>query len=468
MNYALEQTQSEDPEVVETAFTEAVDNGAKIAEICTEIMPGEWNTKGSYSIADELKKLPDRSTKEMVVVKDNLSGIVDVVIPAGAMGGGVVAMPNGEKRPYRLTPDEVMTADERVAAHAEVRNYNIPGFSKQRIQDALLQEGYRYIRFYNNDGILGYRPDDSYFEGKDVSLNKLNGKSLETISHFDVSEHVQKATNVLFHRIQMLRDDNNRWILYLKPQNEPSFSVYPDKADINQFFSTIKQGQNEEGERLRTELAQKYHALATNRPELKIDLFGGGKDNEADLSKIQRVIIYKTKDERILCAPVIDGIPKVEPREITPQQWQRMWVAEDMAEYKTKLAAKVFNDLLKPIQVVEMEEKSALPQVNMKQYGEIKTKHPDAILLFRNGNNYESYAEDADKVSKSLKFDKAIGLEGGSKNQVDIVSFPNYKLDTVLPELIRVGNRVAICDKVEYKEAIDHEQQEELRTGRHL
>lgn len=468
MNYALEQTQSEDPEVVETAFTEAVDNGAKIAEICTEIMPGEWNTKGCYSIADELKKLPDRSTKEMVVVKDNLSGIADVVIPAGAMGGGVVAMPNGEKRPYRLTPDEVMAADERTAAHAEVRNYNIPGFSKQRIQDALLQEGYRYIRFYNNDGVLGYRPDDSYFEGKDVSLNKLNGKSLETVSHFDVSEHVQKATNVLFDRIQMLRDDNNRWILYLKPQNEASFSVYPDKADINQFFSTIKQGQYEQGEQLRTELAQKYHALATNRPELKIDLFGGGKDNEADLSKIQRVVIYKTKDERILCAPVIDGIPKVEPREITPQQWQRMWVAEDMAEYKTNLAAKVFSDLLKPIQAVEMEEKSALPQINMQQYGEIKTKHPDAILLFRNGDNYESYAEDADKVSKSLKFDKAIGLEGGSKNQVDIVSFPSYKLDTVLPELIRAGNRVAICERVEHKEAIDHEQQEEVHTGRHL
>lgn len=317
-NYALEQTRHEDPEVVETAFTEAVDNGAKIAEICAEIMPEQWNRKGRYFIADELKKLPDRSRKEMVVVKDNISGIVDVVIPAGAMGGGVVAMPNADKRPYRLTPDEVMTADERVAAHAEVRNYNIPGFSKQRIQDALLQEGHRYIRFYNNNGILGYRPDDSYFEGKDVSLNRLNEKSLETVSHFDVSEHVRKATNVLFDRIQMLRDDNNRWILYLKPQNEPSFSVYPDKADINQFFSTIKQGQYEQGERLRTELAQKYHALATNHPELKIDLFGG-KGNDADLSKIQRVVVYKTKDERILCAPVIDGIPKVEPREITPQ-----------------------------------------------------------------------------------------------------------------------------------------------------
>ncbi|MCS3310630.1 hypothetical protein NXX38_00865 [Bacteroides sp. BFG-637] len=286
--------------------------------------------KGYYSIADELKKLPDRSKKEMVVVKDNLSGIVDVVIPAGAMGGGVVAMPNGEKRPYRLTPDEVMTTGERVAAHAEVRNYNIPGFSKQRIQDALLQEGYRYVRFYNNDGILGYRPDDSYFEGKDVSLNKLDGKSLDTLCDLDVSEHVRKAISVLFDRIQMLRDDNNRWILYLKPQNEPSFSVYPDKADINQFFSTIKQGQNEEGERLRMELAQKYHALATNRPELKIDLFSGGKNNDADLSKIQRVVIYKTKDERILCAPVIDGIPKVEPREITPNNgngcgWRRIW-----------------------------------------------------------------------------------------------------------------------------------------------
>lgn len=362
-----------------------------------------------------------------------------------------------------------MTTGERVAAHAEVRNYNIPGFSKQRIQDALLQEGYRYVRFYNNDGILGYRPDDSYFEGKDVSLNKLDGKSLDTLCDLDVSEHVRKAISVLFDRIQMLRDDNNRWILYLKPQNEPSFSVYPDKADINQFFSTIKQGQNEEGERLRMELAQKYHALATNRPELKIDLFSGGKNNDADLSKIQRVVIYKTKDERILCAPVIDGIPKVEPREITPpQQWQRMWVAEDMAEYKTNLAAKVFNDLLKPIQVVETEEKSALPQINLKQYEMLKGKHPDALLLFRNGDNYESYAEDADKVSKLLKFDKAIGMESGSKNQVDIVSFSGYDLDTVLPNLIRAGNRVAICDKVEHKETIDNEQQEEVRAGRHL
>ena len=470
-NYALEQTRHEDPEVVETAFTEALDNAARITGICNEVMPEQWNRKGSYFIADEIKTLPDRSTKEMVVVKDNLSGIVDVVIPAGAMGGGVVAMPNGEKRPYHLTPDEVMTADERAAAHAQVRNYNIPGFSKQRIQDALLQEGCRYVRFYNNDGVLGYRPDDSYFERKDISLNKLNGKSLETLSRFDVSEHVQKATNVLFDRIQMLRDDNNRWILYLKPQYEPSFSVYPDKADINQFFSTIKQGQNEEGERLRTELAQKYHAMATNRPELKIDLFGGGKDNDADLSKIQRVVIYKTKDERILCAPVIDGIPKVEPREITPQQWQRMWVAEDMAEYKTNLAGKVFNDLLKPIQVVEMKEKNELPQVEMKHFGEIKTKHPDAILLFRNEDNYEAYAEDAEIVSKLLKLDKSVGMERGSEVQVDIASFKSYDLDTVLPKLIRAGNRVAICDKLETQQRMTQEpteQQEEARVSRHL
>ncbi|MCS3310629.1 hypothetical protein NXX38_00860 [Bacteroides sp. BFG-637] len=139
-----------------------------------------------------------------------------------------------------------------------------------------------------------------------------------------------------------------------------------------------------------------------------------------------------------------------------------------MAEYKTNLAAKVFNDLLKPIQVVETEEKSALPQINLKQYEMLKGKHPDALLLFRNGDNYESYAEDADKVSKLLKFDKAIGMESGSKNQVDIVSFSGYDLDTVLPNLIRAGNRVAICDKVEHKETIDNEQQEEVRAGRHL
>jgi len=90
----------------------------------------------------------------------------------------------------------------------------------------------------------------------------------------DVAEAVDKATNVQFERIQMLRDDNNRWALYLKPVEGEAFSIYPDKEDLNRFFSAVKQNERQSAQGVRMELAQKYYALGTDRPELRQDLFG--------------------------------------------------------------------------------------------------------------------------------------------------------------------------------------------------
>ena len=297
---ALLKVHDEDPEVMEIAFTEAVHYGTQMAESCKEYMPAEWNTKGSYTVSDSLKGIPDRSTKEMVIVRDKQTGIVDVVLPAGALEGGHVAFPDGDKRPYCLTPDEVMNAQERSERGAKAVTNNLPGFSKTRIDSALRAQGATFVRFFNKDGLLGFRPDDSYFEGKEVTTAKLEGKELRTLSYIDVSEAVENATSVQFDRIQMLRDDDGRWALYLKPQGETSFSVYPDKEDVNRFFTTIKQGQQEASAEVRRSLANKYYALAQNRPELKVDLFAGPAEN-ADLSKIKRVNIFRTKDERILC-----------------------------------------------------------------------------------------------------------------------------------------------------------------------
>ena len=64
------------------------------------------------------------------------------------------------------------------------------------------------------------------------------------------------------------------------------------------------------------------------------------------MSRITRVNVYKTKEDKIMCAPKIEGAENVKPREISRDQWNRMFVAEDMAEYKTSLAAKVFADVL--------------------------------------------------------------------------------------------------------------------------
>ena len=472
---ALLKVHDEDPEVMEIAFTEAVHYGTQMAESCKEYMPAEWNAKGSYTVSDSLKGIPDRSTKEMVIVRDKQTGIVDVVLPAGALEGGHVAFPDGDKRPYCLTPDEVMNVQERSERGAKAVTNNLPGFSKTRIDSALRAQGATFVRFFNKDGLLGFRPDDSYFEGKEVTTAKLEGKELRTLSYIDVSEAVENATSVQFDRIQMLRDDDGRWALYLKPQGETSFSVYPDKEDVNRFFTTIKQGQQEASAEVRHDLANKYYALAQNRPELKVDLFAGPAEN-ADLSKIKRVNIFRTKDERILCAPVIDGIEKVQPRLVTPQQWQRMWAAEDMAEYKTCLAAKLFADVLQQANAqAQSQEPHQGEQTRIafdanakgqpftpamqEQYDQLKGKHPDAVLLFRTGDNYVAYKEDAQTASRILGLDVVHG------DKADIVSFPFGDLDTHLPKLIRSGQRVAICDQLEnHKQAVS--QENETRVGR--
>ncbi len=472
---ALLKVHDEDPEVMEIAFTEAVHYGTQMAESCKEYMPAEWNTKGSYTVSDSLKGIPDRSTKEMVIVRDKQTGIVDVVLPAGALEGGHVAFPDGDKRPYCLTPDEVMNAQERSERGAKAVTNNLPGFSKTRIESALRAQGATFVRFFNKDGLLGFRPDDSYFEGKEVTTAKLEGKELRTLSYIDVSEAVENATSVQFDRIQMLRDDDGRWALYLKPQGETSFSVYPDKEDVNRFFTTIKQGQQEASAEVRHDLANKYYALTQNRPELKVDLFAGPAEN-ADLSKIKRVNIFRTKDERILCAPVIDGIEKVQPRLVTPQQWQRMWAAEDMAEYKTCLAAKLFADVLQQANAqAQSQEPHQGEQTRIafdanakgqpftpamqEQYDQLKGKHPDVVLLFRTGDNYVAYKEDAQTASRILGLDVVHG------DKADIVSFPFGDLDTHLPKLIRSGQRVAICDQLENPEQTISKENE-VRMGR--
>ena len=472
---ALLKVHDEDPEVMEIAFTEAVHYGTQMAESCKEYMPAEWNTKGSYTVADSLKGIPDRSTKEMVIVRDKQTGIVDVVLPAGALEGGHVVLSDGDKRPYCLTPDEVMNAQERSERGAKAVTNNLPGFSKTRIESALRAQGATFVRFFNKDGLLGFRPDDSYFEGKEVTTAKLEGKELRTLSYIDVSEAVENATSVQFDRIQMLRDDDGRWALYLKPQGETSFSVYPDKEDVNRFFTTIKQGQQEASAEVRHDLANKYYALAQNRPELKVDLFADPAEN-ADLSKIKRVNIFRTKDERILCAPVIDGIEKVQPRLVTPQQWQRMWAAEDMAEYKTCLAAKLFADVLQQANAQAQSQEShqgeqtriafdanakgqPFTPAMQEQYDQLKGKHPDAVLLFRTGDNYVAYKEDAQTASRILGLDVVHG------DKADIVSFPFGDLDTHLPKLIRAGQRVAICDQLENPEQIISKENE-VRMGR--
>jgi len=84
----------------------------------------------------------------------------------------------------------------------------------------------------------------------------------------------------------------------------------------------------------------------------------------------------------------------------------------------------------------------------MKQYNAIKVKHPGALLLFRVGDFYETFGEDAIRASKIL--DIVLTKRGnGTASEVALAGFPHHSLDTYLPKLVRAGERVAICDQLE-------------------
>ncbi|EFB32193.1 MutS domain I protein [Segatella oris F0302] len=80
----------------------------------------------------------------------------------------------------------------------------------------------------------------------------------------------------------------------------------------------------------------------------------------------------------------------------------------------------------------------------LKQYDSMKAKHPDAMLLFRSGDFYMIYRDDAVKASKILDLSLTQKTKG-----IDMISFPHHALDMYLPKLIRAGERVAICDQLE-------------------
>ena len=84
----------------------------------------------------------------------------------------------------------------------------------------------------------------------------------------------------------------------------------------------------------------------------------------------------------------------------------------------------------------------------MKQFFDLKAKHPEAVLLFRCGDFYETYSDDAVVASEILGITLTKRANGQAKS-VEMAGFPHHALDTYLPKLIRAGKRVAICDQLE-------------------
>jgi len=114
--------------------------------------------------------------------------------------------------------------------------------------------------------------------------------------------------------------------------------------------------------------------------------------------------------------------------------------------YLCQLQADKKNILIAILQMSDFQKYVETPL--MKQYYNIKTKHPDAILLFRVGDFYETFGEDAIRTSEILGI-TLTRRANGSASFVELAGFPYHALDTYLPRLVRAGQRVAICEQLE-------------------
>lgn len=281
-----------------------------------------------------------------------------------------------------------------------------------------------------------------------------------------------------FTQISMLKDDEGKWTLAAKPENARTFAVHPSREDVSLYFDMMKNDHDETHvNEFKTQFAQKYYSVVAANPEKEANIFRSNASQDA-LDLISKVNAFKTKDNKILLVATI-GDEKQKSVQINQSQWQRMWLADDKQDYKTHLAAILYSDVLAG-KLEEMkrsispdvegtqlheenehreyheEEKRQQQQMSnvppiIKQYNDLKQKHPDALLLFRCGDFYETYKEDAVKASNILgitltKHSKRMDEEG---KPLKMAGFPYHALDSYLPKLIRAGERVAICDQLE-------------------
>ena len=298
-----------------------------------------------------------------------------------------------------------------------------------------------------------------------------------------------------FTQISMLKDDEGKWTLAAKPENTHTFAVHPSREDVSLYFDMMKNDHDETHvNEFKTQFAQKYYSVVAANPEKEANIFRSNASQDA-LDLISKVNAFKTKDNKILLVATI-GDEKQKSVQINQSQWQRMWLADDKQDYKTHLAAILYSDVLAgkleemkrsispDVEGTQLHEEnehreyhedekrqqqqmSNVPPI-IKQYNDLKQKHPDALLLFRCGDFYETYKEDAVKASNILgitltKHSKRMDEEG---KPLKMAGFPYHALDTYLPKLIRAGERVAICDQLESPRQKTSQQEENKQEAK--
>lgn len=289
-----------------------------------------------YQISTDLSKLPDMDSKEIVIVRDTAKGSADVILPEGA---------------------------------SLEDNVEISGIRKDRIKIALGHEGITDVKFYNAGGALGLKEPDDYYKDKTVSVDRLKQYEFSQHRDIDVKPQIAAAALPKIEIFTPMRDEKGQWAFFFKAEKEPSFAIYPNDSHKKLYFDVRGTDRQQE---IHQALAQKYYAVAKAHPEIKVDLIMPKVPN-VDISKIERPTITKDRenpDKKYVMATV-DG--KFMKKQISKQQWDRMWLADDMSAYKKAIAAVAFAPFLKEnVQTEKSAEKGKQSVENGQQESDMK------------------------------------------------------------------------------------------------
>lgn len=293
-----------------------------------------YNKAESFNLVSELNEVVNTSTMSAAVIRNNDGKSASVILSKGI---------------------------ESISENGVLNN--------EAFRQALLKQGVKEVKFFNPGGTLGLNKGDSYFEDKSIQIFNFDGKEVVPQQELHLNEQSQNVEHN-FEDVSAVKDDNNRWHLYIKEKDQPYFIIQPEMRDMSRLFEAFKSHDQQAIYDTKTSLGEKYTKLVQQRPELKVD-FLMPKVPAEDITRIERANIARDAQDKnkYLIFATIDG--KGYHHEISREDFRRMWKVDNMQSYKSALAAKVFSNVLHEGQTVSeapsVEENQQVKETNSEK-----------------------------------------------------------------------------------------------------
>ena len=293
-----------------------------------------YNRAESFNLVSELNEVVNTSTMSAAVIRNNDGKSASVILSKGI---------------------------ESISKNGVLNN--------ESFRQALLKQGIKEVKFFNPGGTLGLNKGDSYFEDKSIQIVNFDGKEVVPQQELHLNEQSQNVEHN-FEDVSAVKDDNNRWHLYIKEKDQPYFIIQPEMRDMSRLFEAFKSQDQQAIYDTKTSLGEKYTKLVQQRPELKVD-FLMPKVPAEDITRIEKANIARDAQDKnkYLIFATIDG--KGYHHEISREDFRRMWKVDNMQSYKSALAAKVFSNVLHEGQTVSeapsVEENQQIKETNSEK-----------------------------------------------------------------------------------------------------